>query len=92
MNLETLIEKKKNYASKKVGDEFIVIPVKDNVAEMETLINLNEVGSFIWERLEEGVTLERIQQDIAGEFDVDAETAKADLYEFLVSLDNTLRS
>ncbi len=90
MELGKLIEVKNNFASKKVGEEYIVVPIRDNVAEMHTLYNMNEVGSFIWEQLKPGTTFIELQQEIEKAFDVDSETAKKDLTSFLLKLEEVL--
>lgn len=86
MDLSLLIKEKQNYASQKMGSEYIIVPIKDNVAEMNSLINLNEVGSFIWDELKEGATVETIELAIVEEFEVPQELAKKDLAVFLEKL------
>lgn len=92
MDLTSLITKKHHYASRQVGGEYVIVPVRDNVAQMNTLITLNEVGSFIWDRLAQGVTVESLVTAMVAEFDVSPEIAKRDLDAFLTSLTNTLKS
>ena len=86
MDLQVLIEKKKNYATKQVGEDLILVPLKNNVADMNTLFNLNETARFIWEQLKDGANTESIRQAIESEFDVDAATAKVDLDAFLEAI------
>ncbi len=92
MDLTPLIAKKHQYASRQVGGEYVIVPVRDNVAQMNTLITLNEVGSFIWDRLAQDATVESLAAAIVAEFDVSLEIAKRDLGAFLTSLTNTLKS
>jgi len=91
MDLTSILEKKQNYASRKIGGEYVIVPIKNNVAEMNTLINLNEVGSFIWDQLQEDSTVEAIELAIVAEFDVPQTTAQQDLAKFLDKLDRTLK-
>lgn len=92
MDLTTLITKKNQYASRQVGGEYVIVPVRDNVAQMNTLVTLNEVGSFIWDRLVDGASTECLTTAIVAEFDVPPETAQQDLMTFLTSLTTTLKS
>ena len=46
----------------------------------------NDVGALIWERLSAGVSLERITQEIADEFQIPPEMVAADVRQFIDSL------
>ncbi|MNE17029.1 Coenzyme PQQ synthesis protein D [compost metagenome] len=48
--------------------------------------NLGEVGGEIWSALDEPVSISRIVQVIQDTFDVPAETAEQDVFEFVQSL------
>ncbi|MNC80779.1 Coenzyme PQQ synthesis protein D [compost metagenome] len=48
--------------------------------------NLGEVGGEIWSALDEPVSISRIVQVIQETFDVPAETAEQDVFEFVQSL------
>jgi hypothetical protein len=55
---------------------------------MSALFNLNEVGQFIWNQLEENDTLDTLTAKICDEYEVDANIAKEDLTHFLEDLEN----
>ncbi len=42
------------------------------------MVTLNEVGTFIWERCEEGATITEIVAAVVDEFEVDEATAERD--------------
>lgn len=86
MNIKSIAEKKENFATRLVGEELILVPLKDNVADMNEMFTLNDVGRFIWENLNEHNSTSDIQKAIAAEFDIDEETAEKDLNEFLNQL------
>lgn len=86
MNIKSIAEKKEHFAARLVGEELILVPLKDNVADMNEMFTLNDVGSFIWNNINEHNTLEDIKEAIASEFDIDEETAEKDLNEFLNQL------
>ncbi len=62
------------------GEAFIVSP-KTGEAHL-----LNPTGSFIWSKLDGAATAGMIAEALAGEFDVGADTALADVSEFLDEL------
>jgi len=86
MNLNELYKRKSQFATRIVGTELILVPVKKNIADMDELFTLNEVGSFIWTNINGQDTVEDIVAKIADEFDVEESIAKADLEEFLAKL------
>lgn len=60
-----------------MGDEAIVLDVKTGRA-----VGLNELGTFIWQRLGTR-NLDEIASEIVAAFDVDLLTARQDLEEFV---------
>lgn len=50
------------------------------------LYSLNEVGSYIWELLKNKIPKSQILKKLKEEYDVDSETLKMDLEEFLQQL------
>jgi hypothetical protein len=65
----------------RVGSEAILLDL-----ERKLYYRLDEVGAFVWQRLEAGEPPARIAEAIAESFAVDAETARRDLAPLLASL------
>jgi hypothetical protein len=86
MDLKELYLKKSQFASRQVGNEMILVPLKSNVSDMNELFTLNEVGCFIWEQIEENSTMDDIINAVLVEFDVDWNTAYKDVERFLNKL------
>jgi methyltransferase-like protein len=86
MDLKKIFEQKSNFATRYVGEELILVPVKANVTDMNEIFTLNEVGSFIWKSIDGKSTEEDISKAIAAEFDIDIVRAGNDLGEFIESL------
>ncbi len=72
-----------DYIYRKIVDEVILVPIHQDVAEMDCIYTLNSVGAFIWERLEKPATRAELQSALLEEYDVAPETAAADLESFL---------
>ncbi len=47
------------------------------------MITLNETGAFIWNLVAEGLSQEEIAKKLSEEYNVEAETAKADVDSFI---------
>jgi len=83
MNLIELYNKKSQFVIRNVGNEKILVPIKNNIANMTEIFTLNEVGSFIWDLIDGGNSEDEIAIAITNEFDIDEVTAKNDLKEFV---------
>ncbi|MGD0711631.1 MAG: PqqD family protein, partial [Bacteroidales bacterium] len=83
MEISKLYNSKSQFAVRNVGNEKILVPLKNNIADMTELFTLNEVGSFIWDKIDGKNTEEDITNAITNEFDIDETTAKKDLTEFI---------
>lgn len=92
MSLKSLKEKKPHMAAKVVGTDTVLVPLKENVAELSEMFTLNEVGSFIWEQLDHTETLDGLANAVVAEFDVEPETAKADVTAFVAELEAFIAS
>lgn len=77
---------KENYMLRKVADCYVVVPIGEAVAEFNGMINLNEVGAFLWRQLESETTFEEVLSAMLDEYDVDEAVAKADLEKFINEL------
>ena len=91
MDITTLYNIKTSFASRNVGEELILVPVKNNVADMNEIFTLNEVGAFIWENITEGNSAEDLINLVIEKFDVDHATAKKDTLDFLSRLNELLK-
>ena len=88
MNLTELYNRKSQFAIRNVGNEKILVPIKNNIANMTEIFTLNEVGSFIWDNIDGKNTEEDIVSAITNEFDIDELTAKKDLTDFIKKFDS----
>jgi len=72
--------------SRRIEDEVILVPIRQNVADMESIYTLNEVGARIWEQIDGRRTNAEILPLIVEEFEVTEEEAQKDLKEFIEQL------
>ena len=78
---------KGDYVLREIAGEYILVPIGNTAMEMNGMITLNEVGVFIWNKLQDECTCEQLLNAILDEFDIDEELAKNDLDEFLKQLE-----
>lgn len=71
---------------REIAGDYVLVPTGASVTEHNGLFSVSEVGSRIWEILPECDNEEEIVSIILDEYDVDPETAKKDVADFLASL------
>lgn len=72
-----------DYIYRKIVDEVVLVPIHQDVAEMDCIYTLNTVGAFIWERLERPATEAELQASLLEEYAVEPSVVAADLDGFL---------
>lgn len=84
--IENIYQKSDDIVSRKIADEVILVPISNNVGDMESIYTLNEVGAWIWELIDGKRGLVDLKNSIVQEFEVSAEKAENDVIEFLNGL------
>ena len=76
----------KEFVLREIAGDYVIIPTGKTVLSFKVLITVNEVGADLWKMLQSDVTFEDLVQGILDIYDVDEETAKEDIQEFLDTL------
>ena len=74
---------KEGFILRHVGDEHMVMPTGANVAKFGGAVVLTDVAAFIFEQLKQPIAKEDLLKLVIAEFEVDEETASADLDELV---------
>ncbi len=90
INLKQIPLHSPSVVSRKTGNEYLLVPVAENIADMDSIYTLNETGAFIWELIDGKRNIEEMILLVAEEFDTDTETAKNDVIEFIEAMKNYL--
>ena len=80
---ETRYGRNPNYVHRKIVDEWVLVPIHQNVADMDCIYTLNEVGASVWQRLDSPATQAELLASLLDEYDADADVVAADLAAFL---------
>jgi hypothetical protein len=84
----TMIYQRSNeVVCREVGGESILVPIRNRVGDLESIFVLSPVAARIWSLLDRAVSSDHIIDVICTEFEVDRETAAADVTELLESLE-----
>jgi len=88
MNLwDRIYKKSDSIVSRKIADEYILVPIRNNVGDLESIYTLNEVGARIWELIDGKTKISEIKEKLAEEFEVAAEEAEKDIVEYVLQLE-----
>ena len=85
--LEKVYKKSNSIVSRKIADEFILVPIRQNVGDLESIHTLNEAAARIWELIDGKKKAREIKDKIVEEFEVTPEEAEKDLIEYLQQLE-----
>lgn len=84
--LNIIYHRSEDFIYRKIVDETVLVPLRQNVNEMDSIYAMNEVASFIWETLEKPATLQELQQALLTAYDTSPEKVAEDLERFLNEL------
>ena len=90
VDLKNVISRADNIVSRKTGTEYVLIPVTNNIADMNSVFTMNETGAFIWEKIDGKRSMEDLVKILIGEYEVDFDTAVADLMGLLEQMKDFL--
>ena len=77
---------RKELIRREIAGDVILVPVGGTVLENNGLFALNELGAFLWDRLESAEDEESLVQAVLAEYEVGEDTARADTAAFLQKL------
>ena len=76
--------------TRKTGNEYVLVPVTNNIADMNSVYTLNESGAFIWELIDGKNNIEELIEAVISKYDIDRETAATDVFSFIDNMSNYL--
>jgi hypothetical protein len=72
--------------ARKIGEEFVLVPLAGRGADIDSILNLRGAAPFIWEQLDGTRTGEAIVDAIVERYEVERPQAAADYVELLETL------
>lgn len=84
--LNAVFQHDPNIVSRQIAGEMILVPIRKNIGDMESIYTLNETAARIWELIDGKRTLDEIYRQILLEFEVDPAQAGVELQEFVEAL------
>lgn len=85
-DLKSILSHSENIVTRKTGNEYVLVPVTSNIADMNSVFTLNETGAFIWENIDGKKRVEEIISALEEEYEIDRKTAEEDVFQFIENL------
>ena len=73
--------------ARQIAGEMILVPIRQNVGDLESIYLLNETALFAWQLLDGSLSLADIRDRIAQEFEADELQAGRDLLELVAEME-----
>jgi len=74
---------KNQYVLKKIAGKNIVIPVGEEAVNFNGIITLNETSAFLFEKLQNEITLDELVNLMVTRYDVEEVIARKDIIDFI---------
>jgi hypothetical protein len=84
--LEDVYAHSPRVVGRRIGDEFVLVPLAGRGADIDAILNLNRVGAIIWEQLDGTRTGVEVVDALLERFEVDRQQAEEDYLAFLTKL------
>jgi len=86
MNPQSVYQRNPSFVYRNIAGESILVPIRQHVADLQSIYVLNSVGAFIWNDLDGQRNVQQIKQALLDTFDVSDEAGEADMIAFLDQL------
>ena len=77
---------KPGFIVKEVAGDYCIVPADDRFLDFGAMIITNETGAFLFGLMQKEFTFDSVAESLCREYDVDFDTALADVREFAATL------
>jgi len=89
-DLKSVPSRSPSIVTRKTGTEYVLVPVANNIADMDSVFTLNETGAYIWDLIDGKKNVEHLIEAVVREYNTDIETATTDVFSFLDEMNKYL--
>jgi len=90
MNLKSVPSHSPDIVTRKTGKEYVLVPVANNIADMNSVYTLNETGAFVWDLIDGNRNIEEIITALTEEYDINRQSASEDVISLINNMSNYL--
>ena len=88
--LKSILSRSQSVVTRKTGNEYVLVPITNNIADMNSVYTLNETGAFIWELIDGKRNVEEIITEMITDYDIDKKSAEEDVFSFIENMSKYL--
>jgi hypothetical protein len=88
--LKSVLSQSTSVVTRKTGNEYVLVPITNNIADMNSVYTLNETGAFIWEQIDGKRSVKEIITKLTNEYDIDQQKAETDVFDFIENMSKYL--
>ena len=88
--LNSIVSHSASIVTRKTGNEYILVPITNNIADMNSVYTLNETGAFIWDQIDGKRSVGEIISALTDEYEIDSANAKEDVFTFIENMSKYL--
>jgi hypothetical protein len=88
--LKSILSHSSSIVTRKTGNEYVLVPITNNIADMNSVYTLNETGAFIWEQIDGKKSIEEIITALTNVYDIDKHNAESDVNSFVANMSKYL--
>lgn len=86
MNSNLIYQKRDDIVTRKIAGETLLIPICTQMADIQNIFVLNDVGEYIWQHLDGKKNIKEIHRGILSTFNAEKEQTDSDIREFIIQL------
>jgi hypothetical protein len=79
---------KEDFLLREVAGCYVVVPVGKATVDFNGMLNLNETGAFLWERLQQDTTKEELVKALLDTYDITQDIASKDVDAYIKKLED----
>jgi hypothetical protein len=83
-----IYKKSDNIVCREIGDEVILVPIRQNSGDLDNIFTLNDVAASIWHYIDGKNSISDIKGLIATEYEVAVEEAEKDIIDLITQLES----
>jgi hypothetical protein len=86
--LDRIYRKSDSIVFRKIGDECILVPIRQGVGDLDSIYTLNETAARIWDLIDGQKKVQEIKDQLLAEYDVTPFEAEKDLLGHIEQLES----
>ncbi|MCP4364531.1 MAG: PqqD family protein [Planctomycetes bacterium] len=85
-DLDTCYEKTPSLVHREIAGEILLVPIRRNVADLQSIYTLNEVAADVWQLIDGERSVSQMKEELVKKYEADEEELEEDLLGLLQQL------